>query len=64
MGDIADDSVKIADEIISGNCCAECGVWWKRGHLHVTLCVACWDAYIDAGDMPPTGYRRAKYGEL
>lgn len=50
MGDIADD-------MVNGACCEECGVYFTEEHGYPVLCEACWteDSTTQKAEHPELG---------
>ena len=47
---------EIADDMINGNSCSLCGVYFCEGHGYPVACTDCWD--------PDCGFQKATEEEL
>lgn len=45
MGDLADD-------IIEGACCSDCGVYFEEEHGYPVLCKSCWEEEKEYTNLP------------
>lgn len=43
---------EIADDLVSGFCCADCGTYFKQEHSYPVLCDYCWAEAKRDGRLP------------
>ncbi len=54
---------EIANDMVSGACCSQCGVYFAKAHGYPVLCAACW-ADAPTADRAAMGVQLAREPEL